>query len=126
MLDFSAYGRIEIINVKTAEEVSSLLSHLSYYRTNNMNGYELKTGIFAEDELSEEEKRGLSTRYNNNHAFKDIDNIILNTIAQHMNFTYRRLRPMDNKSFGYQLFNRTYVGALGTNVISQWNYLRLV
>lgn len=92
-----------------------------------MNGYELKTGFFSEDELSEEDKIGLNTRHNNNYAFKDIDLIILNTIAEHMNFTYRRMHPTDNKSFGYQLSNGTYVGAIGTNVmISQWNYSRLV
>lgn len=126
-LNFSAYGQVEIINVKTAGEASSLLSHLSYYRTNNMNGYELKMGFFSKNELSKEDKIGLSTRYNYNHAFKDIDLIILNTIAEHMNFTYRRMQPTDNKSFGYQLSNGTYVGAIGTNVmISQWNYSRLV
>lgn len=124
MLNFSAYGRVEIINVKTVGEASNLLSHLSYYQTNNMNGYELKTGFFTEDDLSEEERMGLNKRYNNNHIFKETDEIVLNTIAEHMNFTYRRMRPKDNKSFGYQLPNGTYVGAIGINVtIFLWNYL---
>lgn len=131
-LDFSAYGRVEIINVKTAEEASSLLSHLTYHRTNNMNGYELKTGLFSPDEVAKEHaKVGLSTHYNNTSIFKEIntgiDEIILNTIAQRMNFTARQVPPTDNQSFGYQLPNGTYVGAIGTNeMISLWNYSRLV
>lgn len=90
-----------------------------------MNGYELKTGFFSKDEdMSEEEKMGLSKRSNNNRSFKEIDQIILNTIAEHMNFTYRRMFPKDDKFFGYQLPNGTYVGAIGINVtIFLWNYL---
>lgn len=87
-----------------------------------MNGYELKTGLYSPDEVPKEHaKVGLSTHYN------QIDEIILDTIAQRMNFTARQVPPTDNQSFGYQLPNGTYVGAIGTNeMISLWNYSRLV
>ncbi|XP_072757068.1 uncharacterized protein [Anoplolepis gracilipes] len=110
----SAYGQVEIINVKTAEEASKLLSHLTYARTNNMNGYELKTGIFSENQLtSEHVKMALSKHYKDTYFFQGLDEIILETVAQHMNFTAIRMSPSDNQSFGHQLPNGTYVGAIG-------------
>ncbi|XP_029680584.1 uncharacterized protein LOC115246109 isoform X2 [Formica exsecta] len=110
----SAYGQIEIINVKTAEQASNLISHFTYYRTNNMNGYELKMGLFSPaQEASEQAKVVLSKYDNNTDVFQGLDEIILDTIAQRMNFTTRSIYPTDNKSFGRQLSNGTYVGAIG-------------
>ncbi|XP_025157933.1 uncharacterized protein LOC105182887 isoform X2 [Harpegnathos saltator] len=41
------------------------------------------------------------------------DETILDIIARRMNFTVKRVHPTDNKSFGYQLPNGTYIGAIG-------------
>ncbi|XP_050450325.1 uncharacterized protein LOC126850903 isoform X2 [Cataglyphis hispanica] len=111
----SAYGQVEIIQIKTAEEASNLLSHLTYHRTNNMNGYELKTGLFSptEETASEQAKVGLNNRDNNTDIFEGLDETILDTISQRMNFTARWIHPTDNKLFGHQLSNGTYVGAIG-------------
>lgn len=114
LLDFSAYGRVEIINVKTAEEASSLLSHLTYYRTNNMNGYEVKAGLFTEN--MDNKHRKVEPPHNNyTYGFEDIDEIMLDTIAKRMNFTAKWIPPTDNQFFGYQVSNGTYIGAIGTN-----------
>lgn len=95
-----------------------------------MNGYELRTGLFShtEETASEQAKIGLLDKYDNNtDIFQGLDETILDTIAQHMNFTARRIHPTDNKLFGRQLSNGTYVGAIGINVmISLWNYSRLI
>ncbi|XP_029161062.1 uncharacterized protein LOC114932827 [Nylanderia fulva] len=108
----SAYGRVEIINVKTAEEASSLLSHLTYSRTSNMNGYELRTGLFSLDE-STDKRQGEVKHYNSTFIFEGLDEIMLDTIAERMNFTAKLIPPTDKQSFGYQLSNGTYVGAIG-------------
>ncbi|XP_032683151.1 uncharacterized protein LOC116849771 isoform X2 [Odontomachus brunneus] len=52
-------------------------------------------------------------RYNFSNIFKGFDETILDIIARQMNFTVKRIPPTDNKSFGYQLPNGTYVGAIG-------------
>lgn len=80
-----------------------------------MNGYELKMGLFSPaQEASEQAKVVLSKYDNNTDIFQGLDEIILDTIAQRMNFTTRSIYPTDNKSFGRQLSNGTYVGAIGT------------
>ena len=108
------WGRVEIINVITAEEASKMLSHLTYRRTKNMNGYILKVGYFNQKEKSiiEPIKSQPIRRYIN--VFKEFDEKMLTTIAQDMNFQIEYVYPTDNKSFGSQLFNGTYVGAIGT------------
>lgn len=84
-----------------------------------MNGYELKTGLFSptEETASEQAKVGLNKPDNNTDIFEGLDETILDTIAQRMNFTARWIRPTDNQFFGHQLSNGTYVGAIGINVM---------
>lgn len=52
-------------------------------------------------------------RYDFYDIFKGFDETILDIVARKMNFTVKRVHPTDNKSFGYQLRNGTYVGAIG-------------
>lgn len=109
------WGEVEIINVKTAEEASNVLSHLTYRRTKNLNGYELKVGFFKRGQtLAEPIKVRSNTYYDYADVFKGFDEIMLNTIAQNMNFKMEHIHPTDNKSYGHQLPNGTYVGAIGT------------
>lgn len=112
-----AWGKIEIINVRTAEQVSNILSDLTYRRTENLNGYELKVGMLEKNQSVVRVKENpVGTRnalHGNANAFKDFDEIMLNTIARYMNFKVNRVYPMDDKTFGYQLSNGTYVGAIG-------------
>ncbi|XP_011860394.1 PREDICTED: uncharacterized protein LOC105557693 isoform X2 [Vollenhovia emeryi] len=105
------WGEVEIINVKTAEEASSVLSQLTSRRTNNLNGYELKVGYFMRGETLAEPTKD---RSNQDYAgiFKGFDELLLNTIARSMNFQVEHVHPSDNKSFGYRLPNGTYVGAI--------------
>lgn len=109
----SVWGQVEIINVKTAEEASNVLSHLTYRRTKNMNGYELKVGYFKQNQTA---ARLTQTRSHYADVFKEFDKTMLNTIARDMNFKVEQIHPTDNKSYGYQLPNGTYVGALGIYV----------
>lgn len=110
----SGWGEVEIINIKTAEEASNILSHLTYRRTKDLNGYELKVGYFKRGQtLAEPIKVHSSTCYDYADVFKGFDEIVLNTIAQSMNFKMEHVHPTDNKSYGYQLPNGTYVGAIG-------------
>lgn len=112
----SVWGKVEIINIKTAKEASDILSHLTYRHTKNMNGYELKVGYFKRGQIriAEPIKVRSSTHYD--YAFKGFDETVLNMIAQNMNFKVEYIHPTDNKSFGYRLPNGTYVGAIGTYV----------
>ncbi|XP_018374121.1 PREDICTED: uncharacterized protein LOC108768249 isoform X3 [Trachymyrmex cornetzi] len=111
----SVWGRVEIINVTTAEEASKMLSHLTYHRTKNMNGYALKVGYFKDKakSIAKPIKGQSITRYSYADVFKEFDEKMLNTIAQDMNFQIEYVYPADNKWFGSQLFNGTYVGAIG-------------
>ncbi|KYM93703.1 hypothetical protein ALC62_15689 [Cyphomyrmex costatus] len=110
----SVWGRVEIINVITAEEASDELSHSTYRRTKNMNGYTLKVGYFKQNQTIAEPMKGQSsTRYSYDDIFEEFDETMLNTIAQDMNFQIEYVHPADNKWFGYQLSNGTYVGAIG-------------
>lgn len=111
MFNFSAWGKVEIINVETAEETASMLSHSAYRWTSNMNEYKLKVGIFREryNKLISKNK---SISQNPSKVFKRFDEIMLNTISREMNFTVDTINPMNN-TFGYQLSNGTYIGAIG-------------
>ncbi|KAG5345525.1 GRID2 protein, partial [Acromyrmex charruanus] len=110
----SVWGRVEIINVVTAEEASKMLLHLTYRRTKNMNEYVLKVGYFKpkEKSITEPIKNQSITRYSYAEIFKKFDEKMLNTIAQDMNFQIKYVYPTDNQWFGSQLFNGTYVGAI--------------
>ncbi|XP_011051279.1 PREDICTED: uncharacterized protein LOC105144210 [Acromyrmex echinatior] len=111
----SVWGRVEIINVVTAEEASKMLLHLTYRRTKNMNEYVLKVGYFKpkEKSITEPIKNQSIARYSYAEIFKEFDKKMLNTIAQDMNFQIKYVYPTDNQWFGSQLFNGTYVGAIG-------------
>lgn len=109
----SVWGEVEIINVKTAEEASNILSHLTYRRTKNMNGYELKVGYFKQNQTA----AGLTQVRSSIHyadVFNKFDKTMLKTIARGMNFKVGQIYPTE--SYGYRLPNGTYVGALGTYV----------
>lgn len=109
------WGQVEIVNVKTAEEASNVLSYLTYRRTKNMNGYELKVGYFKQGQTIAKPitVQSSSTHYDYADVFKGFDEIMLNTIARDMNFQVEHIHPTDNKSYGHQLSNGTYVGAIG-------------
>lgn len=82
-----------------------------------MNGYELKVGYFKQGQtITEPIKVHSSTRYDYAYVFKGFDEMMLNTIAQDMNFQVEHVHPTDDKSYGYRLPNGTYVGAIGTYV----------
>ncbi|XP_024869798.1 uncharacterized protein LOC112453325 isoform X2 [Temnothorax curvispinosus] len=108
----SVWGKVERTSVKTAEEASSVLSHLIYRRTKNMNGYELKVGYFKQGHTLAEPTKVQSNTHYADYVFKGFDEIVLNTIARDMNFKVEHIHPTDNKSYGYQLPNGTYVGAI--------------
>ncbi|KAL6259301.1 hypothetical protein P5V15_009219 [Pogonomyrmex californicus] len=109
----SVWGKVEIITVKTVKEASNVLSRLTYHRTKNMNGYELKVGYFKQGQTMAKPIISRSNlHYNYADVFKGFDEIMLNTIAQDMNFKVTHIHPTDNKSYGHQLPNGTYVGAI--------------
>ncbi|TGZ54640.1 Glutamate receptor delta-2 subunit [Temnothorax longispinosus] len=112
------WGKVERTSVKTAEEASSVLSHLIYRRTKNMNGYELKVGYFKQGHTLAEPTKVQSNTHYADYVFKGFDEIVLNTIARDMNFKVEHIHPTDNKSYGYQLPNGTYVGAIGKFYLS--------
>ncbi|KAL0108841.1 hypothetical protein PUN28_014155 [Cardiocondyla obscurior] len=110
----SVWGKIEIINAKTTEEASNVLSQLVHRRTKDMHGYELKVGYFNRNQTRAEPIRvRSSTRYNYAEVFKGFDELMLKTIARNMNFQTELINPTDNESYGYQLANGTYIGAIG-------------
>lgn len=115
----SVWGKVETINVKTAEEASNVLSHLIYRRTKNLNEYELKVGYFNQGQTLAKPIKVQSNMYHE-HAdiFKGFDEIMLKTIAGNMNFKMEHVHPRDNKWYGYGLPNGTYVGAIGNDI---WN-----
>jgi hypothetical protein len=117
----SVWGKVEIINIKTARQVSNILSHLTYHRTKNLNGYELKVGLFEQDQSMMEMTKDQSKVVSYSDIFKGFDEIVLSTITEYMNFKVKQIYSTDNKLYGYQLPNGTYVGAIGTNC----NYLNL-
>lgn len=111
---FSVWGKIEIINVKTAKQASNILSRLTYRRTKDLNGYELKVGLFEQNESA----AGVTNVQSNNASyyydiFTGFDEAILNMITERMNFQVKETYPTDDKSHGYQLSNGTYVGVIG-------------
>jgi len=112
------WGKIEIVNVKTARQASNILSHLTYHRTKNLNGYELKVGLFEQGqsimEIMKVQPKVVSYY---SDIFKGFDKIVLNTITKYMNFKVKQIYSMDDKLYGYQLPNGTYVGAIGTDCI---------
>lgn len=96
-------------------EASIALSHLKYRRTRNLNRYELKVGIFTKGETINNTKAHATNHYkSDSDIFKGFDDLMLNTIATHMNFKANITDPTDNQNFGYRLPNGTYIGALGT------------
>ncbi|EZA50867.1 hypothetical protein DMN91_011411 [Ooceraea biroi] len=108
----SEWGKIEIVNVKTAKQASNILSHLTYYRTKNLNGYELKVGLFERSQSIKEitkDQPNIASYYSD--IFKGFDETVLNTITEYMNFKVKPIYSMN--TFGYQLSNGTYVGAIG-------------
>ncbi|XP_067208039.1 uncharacterized protein [Linepithema humile] len=107
----SAWGKIEITNVETAEETASMLSRSAHRWTSNMNEYKLKVGMFTQGQTVEKENE--SSSQSRSDVFKELDEIMLKTISQQMNFTAKIMDPTDNLWFGYQLSNGTYTGALG-------------
>lgn len=111
----SVWGKVETINVKTAEEASNVLSHLIYRRTKNLNEYELKVGYFNQGQTLAKPIKVQSNMYHE-HAdiFKGFDEIMLKTIAGNMNFKMEHVHPRDNKWYGYGLPNGTYVGAIAS------------
>lgn len=106
----SAWGRVEIIRVNTTRQASSVLSNLTERRTSNMNGYPLRVGTF---DLNPSIVAELNQSVDDSDLYKGLDEAMLRTIARRMNFATRRVSPADNKGFGYQFLNGTYVGALG-------------
>lgn len=104
------------MNVNTTARSSNLTT---YSWTRNLNGYELKVGIFDKSittNVMNNSTMSTSMQYNFSNVFKGFDETILNIIARQMNFTVKRVHPTDNGSFGYQLANGTYIGAIGTNI----------
>jgi len=78
----SVWGKIEIVNIKTARQVSNILSHLTYHRTKNLNGYELKVGLFEQSQSIMEMMKVISYY---SDIFKEFDEIVLSTITEYMN-----------------------------------------
>jgi len=81
----SVWGKIEIVNIKTARQVSNILSHLMYHRTKNLNGYELKVGLFEQSQSIMEMMKVQSkvvSYYSD--IFKEFDEIVLSTITEYI------------------------------------------
>ncbi|XP_014489479.1 PREDICTED: uncharacterized protein LOC106752352 [Dinoponera quadriceps] len=110
----SAWGGIDVVSVNT----TARSSNLTYRCTRNLNGYELKVGIFEGNHsianmMSSSVMQPVSMQYDYSNIFKGFDETILDIVARQMNFTAKRVHPTDNRSFGYQLPNGTYIGAIG-------------
>ncbi|EFN84854.1 hypothetical protein EAI_10312 [Harpegnathos saltator] len=109
----SAWGGIDVVTVNTTVRSSNLTTHRC---TRDLNGYELKVGIFNGSQstarLMNTSITSANVQYNYFDIFKGFDETILDIIARRMNFTVKRVHPTDNKSFGYQLPNGTYIGAI--------------
>lgn len=99
-----------------------MLSNLPYRRTRNLNGYEVKVGIF------EQFVSNIEILENSTKPFKDIlkeypelqksfNSVALETMARYMNFKVKQIHPEANTSFGHQLPNGTYTGALGISTL---------
>ncbi|XP_024947836.1 uncharacterized protein LOC107275120 isoform X2 [Cephus cinctus] len=109
-------GEIEIFKFESSDKAATTMAKIYARNLNNLHGYPLKVGMFERIPTSlrlvDKVDHGF-LHCKKTIIFTGIDGLMLDTVAEAMNFTTVIYRPTDGIEFGYQMQNGTYVGTLG-------------
>ncbi|XP_076547413.1 uncharacterized protein LOC117610092 [Osmia lignaria lignaria] len=110
-----SWGQLERVEVTSQRHLLHLLSTLHQRRTINFQGHKFNVSMFHQDQEGTKIRGKIDPNsvYVYSGGYNWTSGILLGVLARKINFTVNVIEPADNESYGYQMENGKFNGAIG-------------